>query len=428
MLLALLFSLLLHFTTTTSNKQQYAPTFQLHTLQSPVGNRKILSCSGLIQLNQLVHPHPHPHPSFALLKRTDTVAPPTLFALTSGQLPHLNLLDDNDAHQQETYHIIFPPNQHVCQNFILDEYALVQLDNNHHHIEGQKLALTFRTPPLVAIFILQPELTEPPPPKTPPAAAASSASSAQTINSGARKAWKQVLTQVGLPANMTTAPLTGSSTNYGLSNISNIISLMQTHVNHQKTNGKRNTPPASEELDPNIINMAAQEGEAFQRENPFTHTAVHPSSTTGPCMSVTLTFINCVKRHANVQECADHKRDLMNCRSREAAAAPAPATAGSTFTKTANGFSFRACAGAGGGCPASGGTPAGAIAKELGIPARPPVYSPTPLGPDLSDAGEFSSKLYFYLICSFLCFHSERLFFQDTLTSLPFHVYNVGVF
>ena len=138
-----------------------------------------------------------------------------------------------------------------------------------------------------------------------------------------------------------------------------------------------------------------------------------------PCDAVSIGYINCVKRHNSAGECLDHKRELMSCREQIGLANPS-GVADDSFeaqrsarqvsqkqyynrdedqnknkNKNKNiikndlpaGFSFRACSTAGGGCPSGGGTPDGAIAEKLGVPARPTMMQPTPLGPDVSDAG-----------------------------------------
>ena len=366
--------------------------FQLHVVQT---SATILSCGGSIN-----SPKKLPNSSFLRNIITNVTYP-----LITGHPPYLELIDNQPptSSLNYNYYVIFSESS-LCEHFHLLDYVVKSNDPTELTLE---LSLDIDMPPIVQIFVVKnnqfantkARLKQHPLPPS---------SSAKTLNAGARAAWSNIVNLTGAE-DLLSKKLTGIHQNYGLNNITNILNLVQTQMNHEQSKNRNSKDTADTiPLDHSSTSSqtTAEPSSAFHRENPFTHSAMYGSTksvdgsnnnnnnnnnevTNEPCVSVTLEFINCVKRHARVEDCSKKKQRLMDCRTKLGVGNPTSAqnkNLGASQHHPSD-FSFRSCSGVSGGCPASGGTPKGAVAKELGIPARPPVYSPTPLGPDLSDAG-----------------------------------------
>jgi hypothetical protein len=379
-------------------RNELLPTFQLHVVQSTVGG-KILLCGGLVTTYKEKQFDGATITNLLLIKKGPK---PLAYPLSPGKLSYMYLLNDQHSISSRIIHHVIFEDENVCHHFILSEYVLSSPGKEDQNFRPH-------IPPLSTTYILPQKwnkndqsfslFTEKEAEikvvNTNIESFSDTSSAAKKINAGARKVWKQVMDAAGIAPNMTTSPLVGERTNYGLQNISKIISLVQTHIEHHKNNEKQSSKIDSKidsktasVVDGNDISTKKTDEtnkEVFERANPFTHTAMFPTSKKEPCVSPTMAFINCVKRHANVKHCNGKKMILMKCKKQHETISTAP-----------DGFSFRACTGVDGKCPASGGTPDGAVAKELGVPAQPPQLQPTPLGPDLSDTGKL---VYFFHYC-----------------------------
>ena len=402
---------LLNLLLQTNCKQLIEPHYrkvQLQTVQTPT---TILTCAISI-------PNLDVASNTFILSTTSSTSSnhiPTTYPIISGQPPYLDLIENQRTPAPTSAYVLFPSID-TCDTFNVNNYVI--LSNNNRNI---KYTLRSTTPPIMQIFVLQkqPTINQDERRQEMQFNKSQQMTSAETLNAGAKAVWN-AMANVTL-GNLTSSNLIGTNKNYGIDNITNILNLVQTHMKEAKakkqqkqqqqqhqqqkqkqqqqqeqheTNEKSNNP-LDESTAPNID--GSEINAAYKVDNPFTHNQMHPSTDTEqPCVAVTLEFINCVKRHARVEDCSSKKQELMNCRTTIGVGNPTAAQRNNfgnnddqrkNEKKFPDGFSFRSCAGIGGGCPASGGTPKGAVAKELGIPARPPVYSPTPLGPDLSDAG-----------------------------------------